>query len=98
MATPKTTTKTTSTVHAVITKDFHYDSHAGPQVIKTGRIFRPWRSGSKCYLSRPGGDLVLQHWVQYGDNICIPPTGYRLVEVITTTVSTVTKKTQPYVL
>lgn len=96
MATPKTTTKTTSTVHAVLTADFHYTSHGGEQVIKKGHVFYPWKRNSNCYIARKTHDLVLQHWVQYGDSTTIPPSGYRLVEVTTTTTSTSTSK--PYVL
>ena len=53
---------------AVLNSDWHYYAHNGDNVVKKGVKF-VCKNGH--YIDK-AGDLVLEHWVQYGDASVIP--------------------------
>lgn len=55
--------KKSTKVIAVLNKDWHYEAHNGDNVVKKGTRFERTRDH---YINKTG-DLVLEHWLQYGD-------------------------------
>jgi len=53
---------------AVLNSDWHYAAHNGDNVVKKGVKF-VCKDGH--YIDK-AGDLVLEHWIQYGDASVIP--------------------------
>ena len=86
----KETTKTTTKIIAVLKADWHYAAHNGDNVIKKGRRFECNRDH---YIDKKG-DLVLEHWIQYGDAEVIPSAHFNLFleETVTVVTKKVTKK------
>ena len=74
--------KNKTRIVAVLKADWHYYAHNGDNVVKKGRRFECNRDH---YIDKKG-DLVLEHWVQYGDASVIPAAHFNLfleeVEVI----------------
>lgn len=84
------TTKSSTKIIAVLKTDWHYAAHNGDNVIKKGRRFECNRDH---YIDKKG-DLVLEHWIQYGDAEVIPAAHFDLFleETVTVVTKTVTKK------
>ena len=82
--------KKSTKIIAVLKADWHYEAHNGDNVVKKGRRFECNRDH---YIDK-AGDLVLRHWVQYGDSSAIPAAHFNLFLEETETVITkkVTKK------
>ena len=82
--------KKSTKIIAVLKTDWHYEAHNGDNVVKKGRRFE---CNSDHYIDK-AGDLVLEHWIQYGDSAVIPAAKFNLFLEETETVITkkVTKK------
>jgi len=82
--------KKSTKIIAVLNKDWHYEAHNGHNVVKKGTRFERTRDH---YINKKG-DLILDHWVQYGDASLIPAADIDifLEETVTVTTKTVTKK------
>ena len=82
--------KKSTKIIAVLNKDWHYYAHSGREFVEAGRRFE-CRGGH--YINK-AGDLVLEHWIQYGDASIIPAADIDifLEETVTVTTKTVTKK------
>jgi hypothetical protein len=82
--------KKSTKIIAVLNKDWHYHAHSGREFVEAGRRFE-CRGGH--YINK-AGDLVLEHWIQYGAESVIPADHFDLLleETVTVTTKTVTAK------